>query len=321
MVFLALAGAAHAATTTDRIVARVNNDVITLSELNAQVKAVRQNQRGALPPGPTIESQVLDSMIEIELINQVARRDGIMVPEEEIDGAIDMIRNENNITDAQFRASLKQSGISLPDFRGNLRNELIKEKVLRLNIYQKIVVTEAEVDQFLSGEGPDMTGLYVGGSVESDKVRFLFLASSPNRANSVVERAMTIKREIEAGLTFAEAARRYSQGPGSDNGGDTGTTIGELVPQLKAVALSMAPGQVSEPLDGGQVVLMLYVDPRPDGASPASASQGGGPADLAGFSPQQRDMARRQLEQIKLRKKYETWLTDLKGKANIKITM
>jgi parvulin-like peptidyl-prolyl isomerase len=138
-----------------------------------------------------------------------------------------------------------------------------------------------------------------------------------------VQRAATIKREIEAGLSFAEAARQYSKGPGAAEGGETGTTVGELADQLKAVALSMAPGQTSDPLDGGQVVLLLHIDARPAASPPPeTTSDGEKPkVDLSQFSPEQRDMARRQLEQIKLRQRYEAWFTDLKAKANIKITL
>jgi peptidyl-prolyl cis-trans isomerase SurA len=313
----------RAATSTDRIVALVNNDVITLSELKAQLALVRRNQRGALPPGPTLERQVLDSMIELELLNQEARRVGLMVTEQEVDGVIERIKNDNKISDAQLRASLRQSNISYGDYRANLKTEILKEKVLYRNIVQRIVVTDAEVDKFLAGEGPKDVGLYIGGSVESDKIRFLFLPSAPNKSEEVVARAMTIKREIEAGLSFAEAARQYSKGPGASNGGDTGTTIGELADQLKAVALSMAPGQTSEPLDGGQVVLLLHVDARPSASPPpeTAADEGKPKVDLGSFSPEQRDMARRQLEQVKLRQRYEVWLNNLKSKANIKITL
>lgn len=327
VLFALLAAAAPpapAATTVDRIVALVNNEIITLSDLNTQIRAMPQSQKAAVPQGTSLERFVLNHMIENELINQVARKDGLMVPEEEVDGAIEMIKSENNINDAQFRASLTQSGMNMGDFRSNLKLEILKDKVVRYNILRKVVVTEKEVSDFLTGQGPSRPGIYIGGSNESDKVRLLFLASNPDRSGRVMERAATIKREVEAGLMFAEAARRYSEGPGADDGGDIGTTVGELQPQLKAVALSLAPGQVSEPLDGGQAVLLMYVDPRGDGAPSGSggraASHEGG-ASLGDFSPQQRDMARRQLEQLKAMQKYEQWLAELKGKANIKITL
>jgi peptidyl-prolyl cis-trans isomerase SurA len=306
---------------TDRIVAMVNNEIITLSDLNNQIKAMPQSQKASLPKDASLEEQVLNYMIEIELINQVARRDGLMVPEQEVDAAIESIKAENNINDAQFRSSLAQSGLSLADFRANLKVEILKDKVLRYNILRKVVVTDKEVNDFLTGQGPRISGVYIGGSNESDRVRLLFLASSPDRSDRIMERAATIRREIDSGLLFSEAARRYSEGPGAEDGGNMGTTVGELQPQLKAIALSLAPGQVSEPLDGGQAVLLMYIEPRSEGAPGGRAGAPGNGASLGDFSPQQKDMARRQLEQLKAMQKYETWLSELKAKANIKVTL
>jgi peptidyl-prolyl cis-trans isomerase SurA len=323
-LFLGLLGlpfSAAAATVTDRIVALVNNEIITLSDLNNQIRAMPQSQKASLPKDVSLEEQVLNYMIEIELINQVARRDGLMVPEQEVDAAIASIIAENNITEAQFWASIGQSGLSRADFRSNLKIEILKDKVLRYNILRKVVVTDKEVSDFLTGQGPSISGIYVGGSNENDRVRLLFLASNPSRSNQIMERAATIRREIEAGLLFSEAARRYSEGPGAENGGDMDTTIGELQPQLKAIALSLAPGQVSESLDGGQAVLLMYIDPRTEGVSSGGVGTPGSGASLGDFSPQQKDMARRQLEQHKAMRKYEAWLSDLKAKANIKITL
>jgi peptidyl-prolyl cis-trans isomerase SurA len=320
--FLSLASPipAPAATSVDRIVALVNNEVITLSELNAQLNAARKSKGVSLPPGQTLERQVLDSMIELELLNQEARRKSIVISERDVDEDIESFKTENKITDAQLRASLAQSGVSYPDFRAYRRNLLLQQRI----IYQKtIVVTEDEVDKFLAGEGPSTSSLYMGGSADSDKVRILFLPSSPDKSGPVMERAMNIKMEVDAGLSFAEAARLYSKGPGAEQGGDTGIKVADLVSELRAVALNMAPGQVSEPLNGGQVVLLLYVEPRsPD--SPSEPARSGGTAskpDLAGFSPEQREMARRQLYELKLRDKYKAWLQDQKSKANIKITL
>jgi peptidyl-prolyl cis-trans isomerase SurA len=319
---LFLPSQATAATTVDRIVATVNGEIITLSDLNNQIRALPQAQKASLSPETSLERQVLDYMIEVELINQVARRDGLMVPETEVDGAIEMIKTENGINDAQFRSSITQSGMSLADFRNNLKVEILKDKVVRYNIFRKVVVTDKEVNDFLSGQGPNLKSIYIGGSNDSDKVRLLFLSSSPNRSEQVMDRASTIKREIDSGLLFSEAAKRYSQGPGAAEGGDIDTTVGELQPQLKAIALSLAPGQVSEPLDGGQAVLLMYIEPRSGDAQTASGSKSSGSSgDLGNFSPEQKDMARRQLEQIKAMQKYQTWLAELKSKANIKISL
>jgi peptidyl-prolyl cis-trans isomerase SurA len=330
--FLFLAAAAYylaspinalAATTVDRIVAQVNNEIITLSDLQARIKSMPPEMKSSLPPGANLELEVLNYMIEIELINQVARRMGIMISEQEVDANINAIKEENNLTDAQLEASLKKNGQSLKDFRANLKFEILKDLVLRENIIRKIVIPDQEVEAFLRGEGPQGISsqyfLGIGGEVkDSDKVKLIFLASDPSKAAEVMKKALSIRKEIEAGLPFSEAAIRYSEGPGAKEGGDPGLTVGEMQSQLQTLARSLTPGQVSQPLDGGAVVLLMLIEP----STPASSSTPKANSDEKQvFTPEQYQAARRQLEQLKLREKYSSWLEELKSKANIKIML
>ncbi|MDR3204196.1 MAG: SurA N-terminal domain-containing protein [Deltaproteobacteria bacterium] len=320
------------ATTVDRIVAQVNNEIITLSDLNAKIKSLPAEAKSQLPAGPTLENKVLELMIETELINQVARRMGIMVTEPEIDQAIEGIKQNNKITDAQLRDSLSKSGLTYLAFRNNIKGEIIKDRVLRENIIRKIVITDQEVEAFLRGDTPKnlpagaayqpglMSGAPTGPGVSPRaKVRIIFLSSSPQQSAKVMEKARQIKNEIDAGLSFADAAKRYSQGPGADDGGNTNLTVSELQPQLQQVANTLTPGRCSQPLDGGQAVLLMYLEPTGEKASddpkPKSKAK---PGD---FSQEDRLAARRQLEQLKLNQKYEDWINDLKNKANIKIML
>jgi peptidyl-prolyl cis-trans isomerase SurA len=316
---------ALAATVVDRIVAQVNKEVITLSELEAQIKIIPKAQKDAiLANGGDVQREVLGLLIEQELVNQDAKRQGIMVSETEIDEAIKSIMAENNLTSEQFNASLTKGGTNLQAFRAGLKMELLKNKILGLRLMSKIVVTEAEIIAYLRGEGPRQeTGLLPGASSPDDaRVLLIFLASSPAQANKIMAKAQKIKEEIEAGLPFSEAATRYSEGPGKDNGGDAGDnlTVGELQPQLQAVARSLTPGQVSEPLNGGQaVLLMTTVAPAPK--PPREPTKKGKGKDQEEFTESERATARRQLEQIKLRQKFDAWLAELKSKAIVRINL
>ncbi|MDR1607685.1 MAG: SurA N-terminal domain-containing protein [Deltaproteobacteria bacterium] len=316
---------AQAATFTDRIVAQVNREVITLSELEAQLKNIPKAQREAIEKqGGDVQREVLNLLIEQELVNQDAKRQGIMVTEQEIDEAVKSIMDENKLNPEQFKASLIKSGTNLPAFRAGLKMELIKNKILGLRLMSRIVITEAEITAFLRGEGPkvDSTLLPGFGSSDNDRVLMIFLASSPAKVEKVLAKARQIKNEIEAGLSFPEAATRYSEGPGKDNGGDPGNNlkVGELQPQLQQVARQLTPGQVSEPLNGGQAVLLITTvaaTPSPP-KEPAKKSQKGAADE---FSENERASARRQLEQIKLRQKFDAWMADLKKKAVVRINL
>ncbi|MDR1486438.1 MAG: SurA N-terminal domain-containing protein [Deltaproteobacteria bacterium] len=313
---------ALAATTTDRIVAQVNNEVITLSDLQARIKSLPPEMKSSLPPGATLEEAVLNYMIETELINQVARRMGIIVSENEVDSQIEGYKQANNFNDAQLQAALARNGQTIKDFRAYLKFEILKDIVLRENILRKIVIPDKEVEAFLRGEGPAGYSpnylLGLGGTIQdTDKVRLIFFSSSPDKSNEVMNMAAQVRQEVVAGLPFSEAAKRYSQGPGAEQGGDSGLTVGELQTQLQQIARTLTPGEVSQPLDGGQVVLLMYIEP-PAGSTPAETAGSSGEKT---FTPQQYQQARRQLEQIKLREKYTSWLEELKSKATIKILL
>jgi peptidyl-prolyl cis-trans isomerase SurA len=316
---------AHAASFTDRIVAQVNREIITLSELENQIKNLPQSQKDAITSqGGDIQREVLKLLIEQELVNQDAKRQGIMVSEQEIDEAVKSIMEENKLNAEQFKTSLAKSGTNLVAFRSGLRMELLKNKILGLRLMSRIVVTDVEITAFLRGEGPKLEpSLSPGlGSSDNDRVLLIFLASSPAKANKVIEKARQIKAEIAKGLSFAEAATRYSEGPGKDNGGDPGNnlTVGELQPQLQAVARQLKPGQISEPLNGGQAILLMttVAAPPPPPKEPTKKGRG---KKVEEFSESERASARRQLEQIKLRQKFDAWLADLKTKAVIRVTL
>ncbi|MDR1164835.1 MAG: SurA N-terminal domain-containing protein [Deltaproteobacteria bacterium] len=308
---------ALAETKVDRIVAQVNRNIITLSELEARVRALSPPQKAALAASGGLERQVLDMLVEEELLNQAAQKIGIMVMDAEVTDAIQSIMADNNINQAQFRQSLEASGTTVQAFREQLRTEILKNKVLGYSVRSKIVVTEEEVTKFLIGQATgDEPNASPTGVSDYDAVRIIFLPSTPQRAGQVVAQARQIKAEIENGLSFADAARKYSKGPGAENGGDPGElTVIDLQPELRDLARTLVPGTVSEPLNGGEVVLLITILPAGEAFQSADSD------DPQSFTPERRARARRQLEMKKTQAKFETWLEEQKTSAVIKITL
>jgi peptidyl-prolyl cis-trans isomerase SurA len=318
---------ASSATKVDRIVAQVNRNIITLSELEARIATMAPAQRATISSGGDLQRKVLDLMIEQELINQAAVKTGIMVNDSEVNEAIKSILAANKINMSQLTASLNQVGTSLPAFREQLRGELLKNKLLSYGIASRIVVTDEEVVAFLSGESPLGSAPVFSATGVSDfsPVRMIFLRSSRSQTASVMARAAKIKAEIEGGLSFAEAAKKYSEGPGKDTGGDPGNVVvQDLQPELQELAKRLTPGQVSEPLNGGDAVLLITIvsSSKKTGEDEAdSGKRGKKKKPIDNYSAEEKQQGRRQLEQLKLRQKYETWINDLKNQAVIKITL
>ncbi|MDR2459898.1 MAG: SurA N-terminal domain-containing protein [Deltaproteobacteria bacterium] len=311
-----------AATTRDRIVAQVNRNIITLSELQARLNTLSPAQKAAISAQGPLELQVLNMMVDEELITQAATKMGIMVSDAEVNEAVQTIMQENNINETQLRQSLAAGGTTIQAFRDQLRLELLKNKVLSYSIMSRVVVTEDEVTDFLNGNIPAGSSQFYSetGVSDFDGVRMIFLRSSPSEAGRVMARANQIKSEIEGGLPFGEAASRYSQGPGADNGGDPGNLmVRDLQPELREMVRQMAPGQISDPLNGGEVVLLITTVPTTQRAKPSdNEDTEAGPRT---YTPEERAVARRQLEQMKMRSKYESWMTELRSSAVIKISL
>ncbi|MDR1921655.1 MAG: SurA N-terminal domain-containing protein [Candidatus Adiutrix sp.] len=155
----------------DRIVAAVNGDIITERQLDNRVNSLVRSRRAGGAARAEIRRRVLDALIEQELVAQEARRKGVFVSEADVKGAIDMIKKENKINDAQLRAGLAYSGITLEAFKQDIAAEILKSKVLGSQIMSRIVVTDKEVLAFLRGEGPNLdspplAGTAPGGSEE-----------------------------------------------------------------------------------------------------------------------------------------------------------
>ncbi|MBX6392412.1 MAG: SurA N-terminal domain-containing protein, partial [Burkholderiales bacterium] len=137
----------------DRIVAVVNNEVITQSDLRERVETVmRQLERSGtrIPPREVIEQQVLERMIVDRAQMQFARETGIVVDDAALDAAIARIAQNNGLSVADFRAALERDGIPYDRFREDVRTEMVLSRLREREINSRIQVSESEIDNFLA---------------------------------------------------------------------------------------------------------------------------------------------------------------------------
>lgn len=314
-----MVGSPEARAAVDRIVAVVNGEVITLKQLETKMSRVPKGAREAM------RSKVLDAMIDQELMNQAAKAKGVFVTESDISLALDSIKKENKLTDAQFRSSLAQSGTTVEAFRNDLRMELLRNRVLGAQVMSKIVVTDSEVRAFLRGEGPDL-GAMGGPTGDTRPLRMIIIPLDPrNKAKSMAE-GRRIKEEIEKGLDFAAAAKKYSKGPGRDKGGDPGdgATVANLPPEMQQQLYKKGSGQPMDPVEAGNAVVIMSAfgdAPAPASTAPSGDKKKKGKDDPDEFSTEAKESARRQLERYKMQQRYTEWVKDLKRNAIIRINL
>lgn len=266
---------AQSATLVDRIVAVVNKEVITLTELNAAVaSAERQLRRQGTPAPerPVLERQMLERLILDKAQLQMARDTGIRIDELQLDRAVQRIAENNNMTLAEFRRALERDNVAFDAWREDLREQIILSRLREREVDDKIQVNDSEIDLFLEQmkaqpERADYQLSHVLIRVPEQ--------ASPERIEEARARAQKALAEARAGADFGKIAASYSDAPDALEGGTLGWRTHERLPELFSSTLAkMKPGEVSEVLrsPAGFHVLKLF-DRRGIGAGAAPVTQ------------------------------------------------
>ena len=246
---LALAqGRAPRVIEADRIIAVVNDEVITLNELTARMATVERQlrQQGTqMPPRDVLEKHILERMILDRVQFQLARETGMRIDDAQLDQTIARIAESNRIGVAQLRASLERDGISWSKFREDIRGEIVVGRLREREVDSRIVVSEGEIDNFLATAG-------MAGNEEYNLAHILLRVpeqAKPEQLARLQARAEEIISQLRRGADFAQMAASYSDAPDGLSGGAMGWRSLERLPTLFAEAVpKLKPGEVSEVL-------------------------------------------------------------------------
>jgi len=294
----------------DRIIAFVNDDIITLSELkqrtNAFVAARRENpfldeQEESLDK---IRMNILNLLINERLAAQEISRLNISVSEEEVDEAIERIKQENRLTQEAFEAELRKQGMQIKDLRRQVRESLEQTKLVNREVRNKTVITDEMVQSYYKSHMEEFQ------SNERWRIQDIFLPLSPS--DTPEQRAQTrlvaqhILAQLRQGTDFALLARRFSQGPGAESGGDLGYFAkGELEPVLAAAVEKLEAGEVTPDIEtakGIHIIKVTEIDKTP----PRSLDE-------------VRESIRRMLYKREVDFRYREWLSSLRERSYVKI--
>lgn len=267
--------AAQRIVTLDRIVAVVNQEVITQDELDQRVALIRRqlSSRGAPPPETeALRRQVLERMIVERTQLQYARETGLKVDDAQLEQAIARIAQQNSLTPAQFRQVLQRDGVSYEQFREQLRKELVISRLREREIDSRVTVSEAEIENFLSTQQTQ------GGGDAELLVSHILVRVADGASGAEIEarrrRAESALAELRGGADFARVAAVYSDAPDALQGGNLGWRPPSRLPELFAqAAAGMQPGEVSGVLrsPGGFHIVKLVE--RRGANAPAQVSQ------------------------------------------------
>jgi peptidyl-prolyl cis-trans isomerase SurA len=245
-----LCAAAQGLLPVDRIVAIVNKDVITASELSDAVGAAERQLRRQgtrLPERGLLERQMLERLILDKAQLQLARDSGIRVDELQLDRAVQRVAQNNNMSLSEFRRALEKDGVVFPAWRDELREQIVLTRLREREVDDKIQVSDTEIDLYLAGlkTGPDTRAEY---QLSHILVR-VPEQSTPERVEAARQRAQKALDEARAGADFASLAASYSDAPDALQGGALGWRSHDRLPELFANALAhLQPGEVSDAL-------------------------------------------------------------------------
>jgi len=232
----------------DRIVAVVNDEVITLNDLSERVNLVMrqiQRQGGQVPGADVLTRQILERMVNDLVQVQLAKETGIKVDDATLDKTIERIAQENNLAVSAFRGALERDGIRYPRFREDIRSEILLARLREREIDNAVVVTDAEVETEIAREAREASG-----DSEYNLAHVLVVVQPQSNSQQIEQRrrrALAALSELRRGVNFAQVAATYSDAPDALQGGSLGWRASGRLPQAFLGAVSkLQPGEVSD---------------------------------------------------------------------------
>jgi peptidyl-prolyl cis-trans isomerase SurA len=256
----------------DRIVAVVNSDIITLYDLNRAFKPYEDNIK-ALQYAPEKERQtlfqvrkdLLDQLIDSKLADQEIERAQITVNERDIDRAIERIKEARSFTDEQLREGLARQGMTMAEYRKEIKEQILRTKLVNREVKSKIVITGEDIKAYYDSHQDEYAG---------EKKYYLyniFVRLSPQADTSEKEDAL---RQIEVeiarlnqGLSFEDLVNELNDSSSRVQGTDLGLyRPDELSKQLQGAVVKLKAGEFSEVLDtdfGPQIIYVQKIQETP----------------------------------------------------------
>jgi len=296
----------------DRIVAVVNDDVISLYDLNQEMKPfVKKIKSMGYPEDRErqmiykLRTDILNRMIDEKLADQEARRMKISVSDEEVHNAIERIKQAGGGTDEDLRNALAAQGLTMAEYRRKIRDQILKSRLVNREIKSKIAIPPEEIEAYYQNHPEE-----VGGQ----KVYHLYMifkhypVDADEEQKEAVEQALkdALQQVRTGGVTFPALAEEISDAPQAQSGGYLGAfELKDLSPELKALLVEMKDGDMTPVLKSDQGLQVFWIE-KIDVKTGKTLEEATGEIE-------------RKLYNQKVNEKYRVWIQELRNKSAIKI--
>jgi len=295
----------------DRIVAVVNDEIITLYDLNETLKPYEKNIQ-ALGYSPEkvretlfkLRADLLNKLVDEKLTDQQIKKNNLTISTQEIDMTIERIKENRSYTDEDLRAGLAEQGLTIEEYRENLKKRLLRGKLVTREVKSKIVITGAEIEKYYNE--------HIEKYAAETKYHLwnIFIRFSQMTDESLKQIAFgkmeTVLSQLKQGQAFESLAAEAPDSPQSPQGTDLGLyRLDELSPQLRNVVKDMKAGEYSSILETDSGYQIIYV-------------QKVLVADSKTFSDVETEIED-VLYNEAIDNRYNTWLGELRKRSHIKI--
>jgi peptidyl-prolyl cis-trans isomerase SurA len=290
---------------TDRIIAVVNNDAITLAELHESIISYRAENpsRRSGPSDEELRKDFLKRLIDSRLQLQEAEREKITVDDVELNEEfLDRVKRYGVTTEEEFEKLVRAQGVTVESIKKRLRDGLKVSKLIRRRVTLRVSVTEAEITAYLE---ENRAKLETGLSFHARHILVVPEAGSDAGWEAARIKAEMLRTQLMGGADFIELAKQHSRDATARDGGDLGALKrGELAPDVENELLGLEPGEISNPVRSplGFHVFRLESKETLEGAS-----------------------IRRQIHDILFRQQFdnrlEVWLKEIKQRAIIEVRL
>ena len=232
----------------DRIVAKVNDEIITFSELEKVVFSMEKVNTGDESEKRRIfnkaKKNVLNKIIEQKLQLHYAKLNRLEASKNDIDNAIEDIKTKNNFSDELFKTTLEREGLTFKIYRDSLKQQITLSKVLNAEVRSRIKINEKEVESYYLKNKKKFLK-----PVEIKAYHIIFVVSDKDtKAKSMKQKkkALRVLKLARKGDDFIELARTHSEGPSKNSGGDLGwVKKGAMISSFEDAAFSLRKGEIS----------------------------------------------------------------------------
>ena len=267
--------AAEGPQAADRIVAVVNDEVITYRELTSRMGVAEgqlKRQGTPLPPRDIFERQMLERMVVDRIQVQQAKETGLRIDDAQLDQALQRIASGNGLTLGQFRQALEKDGIPFAKFREDIREEITITRLREREVDNRIAISDGEVDNFIANSKA------AGAANEELELAHILIrlpeGATPEQQARQRARAEQARTRLVAGEDFAQVAAAYSDAPDALQGGAIGRRTAERLPTLYAdAAKRLKSGEVSPVLRSANGFHLVKLVTRHGSAKAAAVQQ------------------------------------------------